>query len=79
MQDEMTEEEQKQLLLQYTDQLRLSMAGNLQDYQTENCKVGVWHVLPMFTWHMAFHAHCLQDMDHEKVCQTYEQLVRDGS
>lgn len=47
MQDEMTEEEQKQLLLQYTDQLRLSMAGNLQDYQTENFKAGVWHVLPM--------------------------------
>ena len=37
----MTEEEQEQLLLQYTDQLRLSMAGNLQDYQIENFKAGV--------------------------------------
>ena len=43
----MTEKEQEQLLLQYTDQLRLSMAGNLQDYQIENFKAGVWHVLPM--------------------------------
>ena len=39
MQDEMSGEEQKELLLQYSDQLRLSMAGNLEDYQMEDHKV----------------------------------------
>lgn len=42
MQDEMANKEQKRLLLQYTDQLRLSMAGNLQDYQTESFQASVW-------------------------------------
>ena len=42
MQDEMADREQKRLLLQYTDQLRLSMAGNLQDYQTETCEASAW-------------------------------------
>ena len=39
MQEEMSAEAQQDLLLEYTDQLRLSMAGNLQDYQMENYKV----------------------------------------
>ncbi|KAL3160116.1 cytochrome c oxidase subunit 1 [Trebouxia sp. C0010 RCD-2024] len=38
MQGEMAPQEQQDLLLQYTDQLRLSMAANLQDYQMESCK-----------------------------------------
>lgn len=42
MQDEMAEKEQKRLLLQYTDQLRLSMAGNLQDFQTESFEASAW-------------------------------------
>ena len=42
MQDEMADKEQKRLLMQYTDQLRLSMAGNLQDYQTESYEASAW-------------------------------------
>ena len=38
MQGEMGPKEQQDLLLQYSDQLRLSMAGNLQDYQMESFK-----------------------------------------
>ena len=38
MQAEMGAEEQQGLLLQYSDQLRLSMAGNLQDYQLQSSK-----------------------------------------
>ena len=43
MQDEMSGEEQKELLLQYSDQLRLSMAGNLEDYEMEDHKVLCLH------------------------------------
>ena len=42
MQKEMADKEQKRLLLQYTDQLRLSMAGNLQEYQTESFEASSW-------------------------------------
>ena len=41
MQNEMAEQEQQQLLLQYSDQLRLSMAGNLQDYQLHSSQASV--------------------------------------
>lgn len=41
MQGEMGPKEQKDLLLQYSDQLRLSMAGNLQDYQMESFKASM--------------------------------------
>ena len=41
MQTEMEDKEQRKLLLQYSDQLRLSMAGNLQDYQLENSEVNM--------------------------------------
>ena len=39
MQDEMSDKAQKELLMEYSDQLRLSMAANLQDYHMENFKV----------------------------------------
>ena len=39
MQKEMSEQDQKELLLQYSDQLRLSMAGNLENYEMEDYKV----------------------------------------
>ena len=39
MQEEMSAQAQQELLLEYIDQLRLSMAGNLQDYQMESYKV----------------------------------------
>ena len=38
MQGEMAAQDQKDLLLHYTDQLRLSMAANLRDYQLESFK-----------------------------------------
>lgn len=41
MQDEMSDKAQKELLMEYSDQLRLSMAANLQDYHMENFKVSV--------------------------------------
>lgn len=45
MQGEMAPQEQQDLLLQYTDQLRLSMAANLQDYQMESCKASITCVM----------------------------------
>lgn len=43
MQSEMSAEAQKELLMQYSDQLRLSMAGNLVDYELEDYKVNNSH------------------------------------
>lgn len=39
MQAEMSQAEQHELLLQYTDRLRLSMAANLEDFHLEDYKV----------------------------------------
>jgi hypothetical protein len=39
MREEMSEEARRDLLMEYTDQLRLSMAANLQDYHMQSFKV----------------------------------------
>ena len=46
MQGGMSEEACKDLLMEYTDQLRLSMAANLQEYYLQSFEVvGCLHVL----------------------------------
>ncbi len=39
MQEGMSEEARRDLLMEYTDQLRLSMAANLQDYHMHSFQV----------------------------------------
>jgi len=39
MQEGMSEQARRELLLEYTDQLRLSMAANLQDYHMHSFQV----------------------------------------